>query len=161
MVFASGGRLLGPRARAHLGRQIDKFVIFIVIFEQHVAIMSSLWGSPNGIYLWRPALGDPRRPRLSRQMDEFLVFIAIFKQNVAIMSSLWGSPNGIRLWRPASWGPTAAAPEPSKERILVIIAIFRTTCRHNVEFLGFRACQTPPARRPRRTSQAQTVGEFS
>ena len=116
--------------------------------------------NPSGIYLWRPALGDPRRPRLSRQMDEFLVFIAIFDQNVTIMSSLWGSPNGIRLWRPASWGPTAAAPEPPNGRILVFIHIFQTKCCHNVEFLGFRACQNPPARRPRRTSQAQTVGEF-
>ena len=122
--------------------------------------MSSLWGSPNGIRLWRMLFGDPRRPRLSRQMDEFLVFIAIFEQNVAIMSSLWGSPNGIRLWRPAAWGPTAAAPEPPNGRILVFVTIFRTQYRHNVEFLRFRACQTPPARRPRRTRQAQTVGEF-
>ena len=106
-------------------------------------------------------LGDPRRPRLDRQMDEFLVFIAIFEQHVAIMSSLWGSPSGIRLWGPASWGPTAAAPEPPNGRLLVFITIFRTQYRHNVEFLRFRACQTPPARRPRRTSQAQTVGEFS
>ena len=70
---------------------MDEFLVFIAIFEQHVAIMSSLWGSPSGIYLWRPALGGPRRPRLSRQMDEFLVFIVIFQQNVAIMSSFWGS----------------------------------------------------------------------
>ena len=47
--------------------------------------------NPSGIYLWRPALGDPRRPRLSRQMDEFLIFIVIFEQNVAIMLSFWGS----------------------------------------------------------------------
>ena len=91
---------------------MHEFLVFIAIFEQNVAIMSSLWGSPNGIRLWRPLLGDPRRPRLSRQMDEFLVFIAIFEQHVAIMSSLWGSPSGIRLWGPASWGSTAAAPEP-------------------------------------------------
>ena len=105
-------------------------------------------------------LGDPRGPRLSRQMDEFLVLIAIFEQHVAIMSNLWGSPRGIRLWGPVSWGPTAAVPEPPNGRILVFIGIFRTKCRHNVELLGFRACQTPPARGPRRTSQTQTVGEF-
>ena len=70
---------------------MDEFLVFIAIFEQNVAIMSSLWGSPNGIRLWRPLLGDPRRPRLSRQMDEFLVFIVIFEQNVAKLTSLWRS----------------------------------------------------------------------
>ena len=70
---------------------MDEFLIFIAIFDQNVAIMSSLWGSPNGIRLWRMLFGDPRRPRLSRQMTEFLVFIAIFEQHVAIMSSFWGS----------------------------------------------------------------------
>ena len=116
--------------------------------------------NPSGICLWRPALGDPRRSRLSRQMEEFLVFIAIFEQHVVIMSSLWGSPNGIRLWRPASWGPTAAAPEPPNGRIPCIYRYWGTTCRQIVEFMAFGACQTPQSRRPWRTSQAQTVGEF-
>ena len=45
MVFASGSRLLGPRGRAHLSRQMDKFLIFIVILKQNVAKLSSLWRS--------------------------------------------------------------------------------------------------------------------
>ena len=38
-VFASGGRLLGPRGGAHLSRQMDKFLVFIVILEQNCEIV--------------------------------------------------------------------------------------------------------------------------
>ena len=151
---------LGDPRRPRLSRQMNEFPVFIAIFHQNVAIMLSLWGSPTGIRLWRMLFGDPRRPRLSRQMDEFPVFIVIFEQHVAIMSSLWGSPSGIYLWRPALGGPRRPRLSRQMDEFLVFIVIFRTKCRHNVEFLGFRACQTSPARRPRRTSQAQTVGEF-
>ena len=45
MVFASGARLLGIRGRPHLSRQIDEFLVFIVIFEQNVAKLTNLWRS--------------------------------------------------------------------------------------------------------------------
>ena len=70
---------------------MDEFLVFIAIFEQHVAIMLSLWGSPNGIRLWGPASGGPTAAAPEPPNGRILVFIAVFKQNVAIMSSFWGS----------------------------------------------------------------------
>ena len=130
VVFASGGRLLGPRGRARLSRQINKFLIFIVIFKQNVA---KLWS------LWRSAPAKPRKH---------------------VGHGAQANPSGIRLWRPALGASRARAPEPPNGQILIIYRYFRPKCRHIVEFMAFRACQTPQARRPRRTSQAQTVGEF-
>ena len=66
---------------------MDEFLVFIAIFEQNVAIMSSLWGSPSGIRLWGPALGPRGRAHLSRQMGKFLLIIVILGQNVAKLLS--------------------------------------------------------------------------
>ena len=70
---------------------MDEFLVFIAIFEQHVAIMSSLWGSPNGIRLWGPASGGPTAAAHEPPNGRILYLSLFFEQNVAIMSSFWGS----------------------------------------------------------------------
>ena len=70
---------------------MNEFLVFIAIFKQHVAIMSSLWGSPSGIRLWGPASWGSTAAAPEPPKERILVFIIFFEQNVAIMSSFWGS----------------------------------------------------------------------
>ena len=70
---------------------MDEFLVFIAIFDQNVAIMSSLWGSPNGIRLWGPASWGPTAAAPEPPNERILCLSLFFEQNVAIMSSFWGS----------------------------------------------------------------------
>ena len=93
------GPALGDPWRPRLSRQMDEFLIFIVILKQNVAIMSSLWGSPNGIRLWRPASWGPTaaapEPPNGRIPCIYRYFRTTCRHNVELMRfPEWYSPLG-------------------------------------------------------------------
>ena len=113
------------------------------------------WYLPLGAGSWGPMAAAPEPPN-GRILGIYRYFRTKCRHNVEFM----GFPEWYLPLEAGSWGPTAAAPEPPNGRIPCIYRYFGTECRQIVEFMAFGACQTPQARRPWRTSQAQTVGEF-